>query len=83
VLKEWLTVAQVAERYAVTEAAVLSWVRSGELRAVNCARHAGAKKPRWRISGEALAQFEAARTPAAPAPRVRRQKPPSVIEFYR
>jgi excisionase family DNA binding protein len=77
-------VKHVAERYSVTEHTVLGWIRSGELKAVNVGRRPGGKKPRWRITPEALEAFEALRTPVGPAPRTsRRRTDAGVIEFYR
>ena len=78
-----VTVADLSERYGVGEHTVLSWIRSGELRAINCGRRAGSKKPRWRITAEALAAFELLRTPSPPPPRTRRRKQSAdVIAFY-
>jgi excisionase family DNA binding protein len=77
------TVQDIQRRYGVSVHTVLGWVRSGELRAVNVGRRAGAKKPRWRVSEEALAAFEQLRTPTPPPPRARRKKRPAgIIEFY-
>jgi len=77
-------VRDVCERYEVSEHTVLSWIRAGELRAVNVGRRSGAKKPRWRITQEALEAFEQLRTPTPPPPRTRRKKRPAeVIEFYK
>jgi excisionase family DNA binding protein len=79
-----LSVHDLTERFGVSEHTVLAWIRSGELRAVNVGRRPGGKKPRWRITQEALEQFELARTPTPPLPRARRQKRPAdVIEFYK
>jgi hypothetical protein len=80
-----LTVRDIQRRYAVTVHTVLGWIRSGELRAVNVGRRPGAKKPRWRITVEALAAFEQARTPTPPQPRAGRRKRAGagVIEFYK
>ncbi len=79
-----LSVRAVCERYGVSEHTVLGWIRSGELRAINVGRRLGAKKPRWRITAEALDAFEVLRTPTAPSPRARRRKRSAdVIEFYR
>jgi excisionase family DNA binding protein len=79
-----LSVRDLCERYEVSEHTVLSWIHSGELRAVNVGRRPGAKRPRWRISHQALEQFELARTPTPPPPRARRRKraESGVIEFY-
>ncbi len=76
------TVRDLCQRYGVGEHTVLAWIKSGELRTVNVGRRPGAKKPRWRITPEALEAFEDLRTPSPPSPRMRRPKRPAdVIEF--
>lgn len=78
-----LTVRDVCKHYAVSEGTCLTWIRNGSLRAFSVSRNTGAKKPRWRITEEALTAFEALRTPTPPAPRTRRRKrTDSVVEFY-
>jgi excisionase family DNA binding protein len=79
-----LTVAEVADRYGVDPHTVLLWIKRGELKAINCGRKPGSKKPRWRITPEALATFELCRTTSPPTPRTRRRRQPAaqVIEFY-
>jgi excisionase family DNA binding protein len=78
------TVQDLQRRYGVTVHTVLGWIRSGELRAVNVGRRPGAKKPRWRITQEALDSFEQLRTPTSSAPPARRRnRPANVIEFYK
>ena len=78
-----LSVRDICDRYGVGEHTVLGWIRSGELRAVNVGRTAGAKKPRWRIPQTALEAFELARTHTPPPPRTKRRKRPAdVIQFY-
>jgi transposase len=77
------SVRQVAERYAVSEHVVLAWLKSGQLRGINVARQAGAKRPTWRIRETDLEAFEALRTPTPPSPRARRRKRPAdVVKFY-
>ena len=79
-----LSVRDLCERYAVTEHTVLGWIRTGELRAINVGRRLGAKKPRWRVTEEALTAWEQRRTPTPPLPRAKRRKRPAeVIEFYK
>jgi excisionase family DNA binding protein len=79
-----LSVRDLCERYGVTVHTVLGWIRAGELRAINVGRRHSARKPRWRITEEALTAFELARTPSPPAPRRRRNKRPAeVIQFYK
>jgi hypothetical protein len=78
-----LTIRDLTERYGVGEHTVLSWIKTGELRAINCGRRQGSKKPRWRITAEALAAFELVRTHNPPPPRTRRRKQQAdVIQFY-
>jgi fermentation-respiration switch protein FrsA (DUF1100 family) len=77
------TIADLVNRYGVTEHTVLGWIRSGELKALNVGRTPGAKKPRWRITDQALTEFEALRTPSPTFPRAKMRKPPSdVVAFY-
>jgi excisionase family DNA binding protein len=79
-----LSVREVASRYAVSVHTVLTWIGSAELRAVNVARHPGAKRRRWRVTAEALAAWELTRTASPPLPRARRRRQPAeVIEFYK
>lgn len=79
------TVQQVAECYQVDEHTVLFWLRTKELEAVNVGRSRG-RRPRWRITEEALAAFEAARTATPPAtlptPRRKKCSETGVIQFY-
>ncbi len=78
-----LTVREVAERYGVSEGTVLGWVKSGQLQAINVGRSMAAKKPRWRITAEALETFELVRTHSPPPPtRRRRKRQAEVVEFY-
>jgi excisionase family DNA binding protein len=77
------TVADLTERFGVGEHTVLAWIRSGELKAMNVGRTLGGKKPRWRISAEAVESFELRRTPApAPVKARRKRRDASVIEFF-
>jgi excisionase family DNA binding protein len=53
----WLTPPQLAEMLGVEPAKVLAWINRGELRAVNVADKKNGKRPRWRISEEAVDSF--------------------------
>jgi transposase len=73
----------IAKRYGVDPHKVLSWIKRGELHAIDVAGQTGGR-PRYRISQEAIAQFEARRS-AEPSPkitRVRRQRDQLVEEFF-
>ncbi len=78
-----LSVRDLCERYGVSEPSVLGWIHSGEMRAVHVGRKPGAKKPRWRVTQQALEAFEQARTPSPPPPRTpRKSRPAEVVAFY-
>jgi excisionase family DNA binding protein len=78
------TVAELAEHLRVNEHAILAWIRSGEIRAMNVGRSPGGKKPRWRVTLSALEDFELRRTPTPTPPKAkaRRRRDASVIEFF-
>jgi hypothetical protein len=78
------TVKQLCDRYCVGEATVLGWIRTGQLAALNVGRAPGKKKPRFRVTPEALAEFELARTVSPPPAGVRRRKSAApLIEFIK
>jgi len=77
------TVRDISERYGVGDHTVLGWIRSGELRAINVGRTPAGKKPRWRVTTEALAAFEACRMSSLPpAPVRRRRRASHIIQRY-
>jgi hypothetical protein len=58
-VEKCLRVRHVAEWLLVDQHRVLTWIRSGQLKAMNVSAGSGARA-RWRIPREALAEFEAA-----------------------
>ncbi len=78
-----LSPAQVARRLGVGIHKVLAWIARGELAAVNVANRLGIR-PRWRISAEALADFERRRSavPPTPAPKPRRKAAAPAREYF-
>lgn len=79
------TIPDIRQRFDVSEGTVLHWIHSGQLRAINVGRTPDARKPRWRITAQALQAFEETRaaTPAAPRNTRRRKRRDEVIEFYK
>lgn len=76
-------VKDLCERFAIGEHTVLGWIKRGELRAIDVSRNRG-RRPKWRITPEALAAFEQLRTPTPSLPRTRRRnESANVIEFYK
>jgi excisionase family DNA binding protein len=77
-----LTPPQLAKRYGVSPDKVLTWIRAGELRAVNVASRPG-ERPRWLIDETDVAAFEARRAAQATARVPRRsRRAEQVIEFF-
>lgn len=76
----YLTPPQVAAKFGCKPETVISWIRSGELRCLNLARH-GSLKPRYRIPVDALADFERVRTVVPREPVVRTKPNPDVKRF--
>jgi hypothetical protein len=76
-----LTVRDVSRRLRVGPDKVRTWIRAGEMAAVNTAR-AGCGRPRWVVLPEALAAFEARRAGGPPARPARRRRRPAAVDFY-
>lgn len=76
----YLTPPAYAARLGVKPAKILGWIASGELEALNLAARA-TSRPRYRISPDAIAQFERRRS-AGPLPKqIRRRRSASVKDF--
>jgi hypothetical protein len=73
---------ELARRYGCDVHKVLSWIRSGELRAIDASTTRGGR-PRFLIDLADLLVFEQSRAIQPPVPRVRRRRQdPNVIEFF-
>jgi hypothetical protein len=76
------TVAELAARWRVGLDKIRTWIRRGDLVAVNVASNL-AGRPQWRVSAEALAAFEARRAGGPPPrPAKRRRKRSPQVDFY-
>jgi len=73
---------QLAAEWGVDVAKILTWIKSGELKAINVATRRDGR-PRYAIDQADIALFEAARAVRPPAPRARwRRVDPNVIAFF-
>ncbi len=74
----------LCDLFSVGEHTVLSWIRSGQIRAINVSRKQSGR-PKWRITADSLDSFVKARTPTPPPPRASRRKRPgdAIITFYK
>ena len=68
-----LTPPELAAEYGVSTDKVHTWIRNGELRAIDAATVRGGR-PRYLIDPNDVAAFEAARSVAPPLPTVRRPR---------
>jgi hypothetical protein len=68
-----LTVLDVAARYRVSPDKVRSWIRRGELKALNVAASL-CGKPQLRVTQENLLEFERLRSAAVPTPEAPRRR---------
>jgi hypothetical protein len=77
-----ITPPELAARWGIDAHKILSWVRSGELRAIDVSTRRGGK-PRYLIDQADIAVFEQRRTvqPPAPIPR-RRRKASNIVEYF-
>ena len=76
----YITPPQYAARLGVKPAKILGFISSGLLAAIDIAGP-GAMRPRYRISPDAIAQFERRRS-AGPLPKpIRRRRPATIKDF--
>lgn len=77
-----LTVADVSQMLNTSDDHVNTLIRTGRLKACNIG--CGSKRPRWRVTREAVEAFIAGNTgtPAKPAKRARRKQAGDVVAFY-
>jgi hypothetical protein len=82
-LAVYLSPQDIATSRGINVLKPLTWIKTGELKAVNVATKAGGL-PRWRISPAALEAFDAARAaiPQAPVTRRPRRKAGHVVEYF-
>ena len=80
--KTKLSPPQLAAQWGIDVAKVLTWIKAGELRAINAAT-TRTGRPRYLIDQADIATFEAGRAVQPPAPRIRRRRvDPNVIQFF-
>lgn len=79
-MPSYLTPSEVADRFGVTAATVVTWIERGHLRALNVTAAARPKKKRWRVREDDLAAFEESRRNQGP-PAPRRRPVPGVKQY--
>jgi excisionase family DNA binding protein len=78
-----LTPPEVAQLWGVSVGKVMTWIRNGELRAINVAQRLGGR-PRYRIDVADLTDFENRRAyqPNVPVPRRPRKRRDDYVYKY-
>lgn len=79
--KTWKSPPEVAEELGIAVEKVHTWIRAGELEAVNIGTTTTGR-PRWKISQDAIDAFLEARRQRRPVKPVRRKKRAGMIAFY-
>ena len=79
-----LTPPELARRWRVKPDKIIGVIRRGELRAFDVSSRPGVGRPRFRISLDAVIEFEAGRSARAPVGTRsrRRRRDASVISFF-
>ncbi len=76
---------RLAENWGISVDKVLSWIRDGQLKAINVASSRSVR-PRYRITDEAIGEFQQVREENAHAkvkiPRRKKKRVGDVIEFF-
>jgi hypothetical protein len=75
------TVADLCRRWKIGGDKIRSFLRRGELVAVNVATNLSGR-PQWRITPESVERFEQRRSSAPPPKPVRRRKRTPGIDYY-
>lgn len=80
---KWVTPPEIAKQLGIDPEKVLTWIRQGELSAVNVAQ-SPLGRPRWRIDPKDLEKFLDRRRATPPPPKVRRKRnrDDGVVQFY-
>ncbi len=82
-LDKCVTPPKLAVRWGVKAEKIIAFIRTGELRAFDISQSPGLGKPRYRISPDAVIEFENRRS-TKPHPQLKRKNraPSDVIEFF-
>jgi hypothetical protein len=75
------SVADLCRRWKVGQGKIHGFLRRGELVGVNLAANTSAR-PQWRITAEAVKDFERRRTSAPPPKPERRRRRTPAVDFY-
>ena len=72
---------ELAKRWRIKSERVLAMIRRGELRAFDVSEP-GSSRPRFRISPDAVIEYENRHAPTAPSKPSRRRRDSTVTEYF-
>lgn len=78
--EKYITPPALAKIWGVDETKITEFIAAGELKAVNLARR-GCRNPRWKISPQAIADFERSRQPIPTATKATPRKRAQVKQY--
>ena len=81
-MKLYMTPPELAELWGCKSATVIAMIRRGDLRAINMAADPSGR-PRWKITRQAVRDFERARTTTPLPKRSKQRNPKNVKEFFK
>jgi hypothetical protein len=79
--RPYLTPPEYGRRIGVHRDRIIAFIRRGELRAIDVSEP-GTSRPRYRISPEAIAEFERRRSAVALPKPIRRRRHPTIKSFF-
>jgi hypothetical protein len=73
---------KLAKAWGLKAETILRWIRSGELVAFNVS--APGRRPRWKITEQAIEDFIAKRSAKPPTPKAgrRKKRDPNFVEYF-
>ena len=74
-------VKECAAYFRVLNPVVLSWIASGQLRAIDVSANPGVGRPSWRIPLDAIVEFEARRSAKPAVKPVRKKRKKQAADF--
>ena len=79
--EEHLDLARACKRWGCAPESIIGFIKSGELRAFNVAAK-GTTRPRWRITEEAIREFERRRAAVPVKPAQKKRRPREATAYF-
>ena len=80
--EKYLTPPKVAEIMGVNACRVIGWILAGELDAINLNAMDQSKRPRYRVTPEALEQFQSKLSVNKPSAKAKKNRPCTATKYF-